>query len=501
MKKQFKNPLSKTGGIFMPVVTHRPLLHDKANPDGGDGGSGSGSEGATDEVKAIEQIGAQIDKFNEMLGEKADSAAIEALKAEVTKLSEGLETMKLSQVDQTLGSINKQIDKLFQQVVELQEEKAGQTEGNSKGVSVNDPITQAAVEGFVKSIFPNGKTKDGGVKDRSKHHSIEIKAPEQFGYPQTFATGADITAFTGRRVETELNFRRRKTNIILDYFTIRTIDVPTLIYLRKIEVGPEPDTTDVGGAAWIACGDPKPLRSFRLTTGTVSAKKIAIFNTIDDCLLEDVASFMNWVREDFMDELREGINDGLLNNNPAVDPLAPLGLKTNAIPFSATAAFTNTIESPNYIDAITAVAALFAVNRERLSAVFVSWDVYYMIQILKDSDARYQNNQLVYRSADGRLFVSGVEVVGVDIEDVPDTHILAIGADVGFKIYRYGDMTIETGLNGEDFREDKTSIRGYQRFLSYIAEDRENSVLYDTWANIFTAIEAEAPVEGGGTEG
>jgi hypothetical protein len=45
-------------------------------------------------------------------------------------------------------------------------------------------------------------------------------------------------------------------------------------------------------------------------------------------------------------------------------------------------------------------------------------------------------------------------------------------------------------LNGEDFRYDRTSYRGYQEVLSYIAEQRENSVVYDTLANIATGIEA-----------
>jgi hypothetical protein len=49
-------------------------------------------------------------------------------------------------------------------------------------------------------------------------------------------------------------------------------------------------------------------------------------------------------------------------------------------------------------------------------------------------------------------------------------------------------MVLETGLNGEDFREDKTSFRGYQEFLSYLPENNENGVVYDTFANIYAAI-------------
>jgi hypothetical protein len=51
-------------------------------------------------------------------------------------------------------------------------------------------------------------------------------------------------------------------------------------------------------------------------------------------------------------------------------------------------------------------------------------------------------------------------------------------------------MVFERGLNDEDFRYDRTSFRGYQRFLTFIPEQRENSVLYDTWANVQAGIEA-----------
>jgi hypothetical protein len=122
--------------------------------------------------------------------------------------------------------------------------------------------------------------------------------------------------------------------------------------------------------------------------------------------------------------------------------------------------------------------------------VFVSSDVHTRIMHLKDSQDRYQNNNLIYITREGELYIGAVHVIEVDEEDVPSTHVLAIGRDVGFKIKAYGNMVFERGLNGEDFREDKTSYRAYQRFLTYFPTDRENSVLYDTWANIETAIEA-----------
>jgi HK97 family phage major capsid protein len=234
------------------------------------------------------------------------------------------------------------------------------------------------------------------------------------------------------------------------------------------------------------------MRSFRVTTGEAEAKKVAIFGTVEDKLLRDVPSMERWVREDFIDEMKEAINDGLLNNDPGTDADAPLGLKTNAIQYTATPGYNNafTANTTNYIDQIFAIIALMAYNKEDAGIVFVSSDVYYRIMHLKDTDGRYQNNNLVYTDNLGRLFIGGVEVVMADAEDIPGTNVLVIARDLGFKIYAYGPMVVERGLNGEDFRYDRTSFRGYQEFLSFIPENRENSVLYDTWANVKAAIEA-----------
>lgn len=208
--------------------------------------------------------------------------------------------------------------------------------------------------------------------------------------------------------------------------------------------------------------------------------------------MKDVPSFENWIREDFMDEMKEKINDGLLNNDPAVNDKAPLGMKTNAVQFTATPAFLNkyVATESTYIDQIIAAIAFMDDNKEEAAQVFVASDVYYAILGLKDNNLRYQNSNLVYTNALGQLFIVGVPIIRADSDDIPSTHVLITAVDLGFKMYAYGPMGFDRGLNGEDFRYDRTSYRGYQEFLSFIPAIRENSVMYDTWANLQAGIEA-----------
>lgn len=449
------------------------------------------------EEEAIAEIGKQVDGFKKLLGEKANQEEIDTLKKQLSDLASGIKTMEAEKITESIIAINKANASLHKQIAELQEAQAQEKEAEKGKTKKKGIVSTQDVENFVKETFGSiNKTEQRKTKSEASIELTVNKAAENFMSATFFEGGPDTdpTAFTGRFVDPVLYQRRRKTNIILDYFTIQTIGVPTLVFLIKVEDGSDADSLsgDSGGAEWITCGDEKPQRSFRVTTGISNAKKVAIFGTVDDCLIQDVPSLERWIREDFMDEMREEINDGLLNGNPALNPDQPEGLKLNATQFTATPGYNNKFvaSSTNYIDQLIAAFATMRYRREEAGIAFVASDVWYQIQHLKDSELRYQNNTLVYTNNLGQLYIAGVLIVPVDQEDVPSTHVLIVGKDLGFKIYAYGPMVFERGLNADDFRHDRTSFRGFQRFLTFIPEQRENSVLYDTWANIQAGIEA-----------
>lgn len=442
------------------------------------------------EILAIEKVAEQVKSFQTSLGEKADKGQFDAVIKQIEDLKKGLGEWDGKKIEDSMKSINDAIVKFGKQMGEMAEDVAKSKESGKakrKGVFVSTED----VKKFIEDTFKDGaKT---GNKASIKMAPMVSKAAETFGYPQFFEGGADTVtdAFTGRFIDPTLYQRKRKRNLILDNFPIETITVPKLIFLVKVEVsGDDASSENTGSADWIVSGGQKPMRSFRVTTGEAEAKKVAIFGTVEDKLLRDVPSLENWIREDFTAEMREAYNDALLNNNPGTDPDAPLGLKQNAIQYAGSDAFDEAILDPNEIDAIVAAAAYMSTLHEEPAMAFVSSDVWYKIHILKDNDARYQNNTMVYTNALGELYIAGVHVIQADSEDVPSTHLLLVGAELGFKIKNYGPMVFERGLNGEDFRYDRTSYRGYQEVLAYIAEHRYNSVLYDTFANIFAFIEA-----------
>lgn len=490
---------------FLPKIRSRRLRIGLSNANiayKSDGGTAEAETEVTEdapksEVEAIKKIGMQVEGFKTMLGAKADKTQFDTLQTEISNLAKNIKDMEADKISQAIESINKANDAIHKQLVELQEAAAADKEKESGAGKKRSLVATKDVEDFIKETF--GSTDKKGQSKTKNEASIEIatnKAAENFGTATFFEGGPNTidSAFTGRLVDPTLYQRRRKTNIILDYFNIQTINVPELVFLVKVEDGDDVDSLsgDSGGAEWIVCGAEKPKRSFRVTTGTSKAKKVAIFGTVEDCLLQDVPSLERWIREDFMDEMREEINSGLLSNNPTVNPDAPQGLTHGSTQFVPTPGYADAFvaNTTNFIDQLIALFALMRYRREEADIAFVASDIWYRIQHLKDTNERYQNNNLVYTSTQGQIYIAGVLIVPVDQADIPSTHVLVIGKELGFKIYAYGAMVFERGLNEDDFRHDRTSFRGYQRFLTFLPDHRENSVLYDTWLNIKAGIEA-----------
>lgn len=439
------------------------------------------------ELEAIEKISGQLEGYKKELADKADKDQFEKTEKALEELKAGLDSLTEKEVDKSIAEINKTLKETHEQVAELREEQA-QAKENGARAKRGEFVSKEDIEAFINSTFKDGAKTSNAAK-------ITIKAPETFGFDQTFAGGSDISAFTGREIDPTLYKPERKRNLILENIPVTSITVPKLIYLEKELVGDANSPAgEAGSADWILSGASKPKRSFRVSTGEVEAKKVAIFGTIEDKLLRDVASMETWIREDFMDEIMEKYNDGLLNNDPGVTSEAPLGMKTNAVQFTPTASFDDkfALDGSNKIDQIIAAIAKMATDKERPSKAFVSDDVYYSLLDLKATDGKYLNSNLVYMSAKNTLYIAGVEIVPSDAEDVPSTHLLLISESLGFKIRNYGSMVFERGLNGTDFREDKTSYRGYQEVLSYIPTNRENSVMYDTFANLKLGVERVA---------
>lgn len=488
MNKRFKNPNTKTqtkqfGAPVICAIAVGAGGKSEDNPDGDE-------EVDEDTKAALVKTLATVEQLAKTMGE--DHETIKALTENVNSISAELAQKNWEAVTNLVKNQNDLMTKLATEMEKNREdqEDAAKTGSLKKRSELLEAAKEINAGLFEAPLVAGGKAKkiQGGAASVSIKSSIHTKAPEIFGQDRTFEDGTDTTVFTGRVIDPILYQKRRKGNLIFELFNITSIEAPALVYLEKIEKGALPDQENAGGAEWIKRGAQKPMRSFRLKATTVTAKKLAIFGTIEDELLRDVPSMEVWLREDFQEQMREKANDGLLNN--VSNPDAPIGLKANVSAFEATPAFEDKIVDANYIDVLLAAFAWMRYNNEYPEVAVVAADVRYAIIALKDRNARYQNSTEVYQDRLGNLYIGGVLIWDADQEDVSSEEFMVLAQDVGFKIREYQSMVFEAGLNGEDFRYDRTSYRAYREFLTYMPADRINTVIYDTFANALAQITA-----------
>lgn len=430
------------------------------------------------EIELITNISNQITKMQGSFASKAD---VNVLNDELASIKESIARIENEFGDGETESVKTRLREL--------EQGMNYAKDNGSGRSNSQPLVDHnELKAFIKTTFDGQRKTSAMASFKINSRAIFAnKAAEIMGSP-AFYNGTSGNAVQRLAFDPKLYSPTRKRNLVLDFLPIESVNAGKIFYAEKEYVSGESGSVeDTGGAEWVTSGGQKPMKSFRTTTSEAEAKKVAIFSTIDDKLLRDVPSLDLWIREELTEDIKEAYNDALLNNNPGVDPDAPQGIKHAAVAFSGAPSFSGQITDPTEIDAIVAAAAGMAITGEQPAMVFVSYDTWYKIHVLKDGEARYQNAGLVY-SALGGLIIGGVQVLPVDGLDVPSSHLLLIGADLGFKIKNYGSLIFERGLNGEDFRHDRTSYRAYQEVLSYIPSHRENSVMYDSFANIFADI-------------
>ncbi len=385
-----------------------------------------------------------------------------------------------NEISSKVEGYKKEVKTVKASVSEMAEDLNRLKEGAVNRTSKKAPmVDKTELADFIGKTFNSDGRKTSMAASFKLSPGLVFKTADIFGYDNFFGSPAD-TSVVSRTIDPTFYEAQRKKNLIIDYMPIGTVDTPKMLYVEKVHTS--------GGADWISSGGKKPQRSFEITTTEAVAKKIAIFGTIEDKLLRDLPSVENWIQSDFSSEMREQLNYGLLNGDGSNDDT--LGLLQNAVTFTVTSAFSNAIVDPNTVDAICAACASMRESKETPGQIFVSYNTYYSLFVIKDGQGRYQNANLVYQNSMGQIFVAGVPVIPVDSDDVDDEHFLLLSIDPGFKIFAYRDLIFERGLNGEDFQYDRTSYRSYQEVISYIPEHRYDSVMYDSWTNVLNAIDS-----------
>lgn len=239
-------------------------------------------------------------------------------------------------------------------------------------------------------------------------------------------------------------------------------------------------TNKQGNAAFIGEGVLKPLASFEITVETSSAKKVAERFRVSTELLNDIEGIQSLIENEARFEVETAANTAVLTGTAS--STSPAGVTTIASAFTLT---TIEVEDPNNFDAIrAAIAQLTSLNFDRDIVAFMNPIDVANMELSKGTDGHYLLPP--FTSADGTT-IKGVTVIEDNNIAVGN---LLIGDMTKYKILMVEDFVIKWGYDSDDFSKNLITMIAEMRFHQFVSANHTGAFIYDSFADIKTAIAA-----------
>lgn len=268
----------------------------------------------------------------------------------------------------------------------------------------------------------------------------------------------------------------RNHPFIEDYANSSATDKTRIAYVEK--------KNPQGQCAFTAEGGLKPLIDFTWATSIASVKKVADKIKISTEMLDDI-DFMAAAVELELHYQVDIVTDNELLSGSGVDPhLSGISILVGGYVLGA--GVINTI-LPNNVDAIVAGTAQLESLNFTPNLAFVNPIDGANMMLVKTSLGEYTESPSVVVVQNGIPYIGGVRLVKTN--QIPVGKFLL--ADMTrFMIRNYKPFVIQYGWVNDDFEKNFVTVIGERRLASYIYSNHLGAFIYDTFANVKTAIVA-----------
>lgn len=238
-------------------------------------------------------------------------------------------------------------------------------------------------------------------------------------------------------------------------------------------------TNKQGNAEFIGEGVLKPLASFELTPEVSNPKKVAERMKASTELLYDVDSMETMIRQELEYEVMMAANAAVLTG--VASSTSPAGVTTIASAYTLTTIKT---PNPNNMDAVRAAKAqLTSLNFDRDIVAFMNPIDIANMDLSKATDSGVY--MLPPFTSAENTSIKGVPVIEDNNIAVGN---LLIGDMSKYQVLMYQDFFIAWGWENDDFSKNLITVIGEMRFHQYSSANWAGAFIYDTFANIKTAL-------------
>lgn len=417
--------------------------------------------------------------FTEATKGMIDEKALNAKVAEIQKsiIGKGLTDEQLQQFSETVESVK-------QQAIELQKIK-------DNGVKADSSLKlsiKAQLEAYIKAnpdaweafksreqlSFGTMKVteKGEGGKTKSDHSAaIELKFYNKAAATMTVGASTGGSAFmpTIEMVPGLVPIARNQP-FLEDYANTSATSSSRIVWVEK--------NNPQGQAAMTPEGTLKPLISFEIKTNESYAKKVTDKIKVSTEMLDDIDFIAGEIENELKYQVDIKVDNQLLSGDGTGANLK--GLTTYVGGYVLTTV--KTTGTPNDADAIRAAITQPISLNFRTNYAFVNPIDAANMDLTKNNQGSYIIPP--FQSASG-LVIAGVPVV--ETNQMPIGYLL-VGDMTKFVVRNYKAFAIQYGWVNDDFELNLVTIIGERRLHCYVADNNTGAFVYDTFANIKTAI-------------
>jgi HK97 family phage major capsid protein len=410
-------------------------------------------EGLTgDNLKLVEDL-------EKRFAELPDSITKEVVELEVRQVAEKIKDVNFDKLKEILGDDDKGIRSiLLKQGEEITRLKQQGSEAPVQSI-------RSQVEAWVK----HNKQAIDAVKtgERAAFSALELRVPTTM----TVAGSLNASPYLPRvGVLPGVVDLVRNSPTFWDRLAKGVSRLNPLVWVNKVN--------KEGNAQFIGEGILKPLASFELETETSVPKKVAERMKVSTEMLEDVDGLTSMITNELQYEVDMACNTAVLVG--VNSSTSPAGVTTLAVPF--TLATLDPVPAPNNFDAIRAAIAQLVSMNFMPTAAFVNPIDAANMDLSKATDGQYVLPPFIT--------ASGTVVRGVQV--IEDNNIavgnLLIGDFNKYKIEMYKEFYTTFGWENDDFSKNLVTIIGERRFHQRFSSNHVGAFIYDTFADIKTAI-------------
>lgn len=403
-----------------------------------------------------------VEDLEKRFAELPDSVTKETVELEVRTVAEKIKDVDFAKLKEILGDDEKGIRSILlkqgEELTKLKERGANEEQVQSIRAQVAEWVekNKQSIEAIRQGIQPNLKP-------------LELRVP----VTMTVAGSLNGSAYLPRvGVLPGVVDLVRNSPTFWERLQKGVSRLNPLVWVNKVN--------KEGNAQFIGEGILKPLASFELETESSVPKKVAERMKVSTEMLDDVDGLTSMITTELQYEVDMACNTAVLTGVSSAT--SPAGVTTLAVPF--TLATLDTIPAPNNFDAIrAAIAQLVSMNFMPTAAYVNPIDAANM-DLSKSVDGVYV---LPPFTTPNGMVVRGVPVIEDNNIAVGN---LLIGDFNKYKIEMYKDFYTQFGWENDDFSRNLVTVIGERRFHQRFSSNHVGAFIYDTFADIKTALTA-----------